>query len=194
MDRHEVSELAREVCLRELGNAQQLTGAQRWEVSKLIAGALSIGVVLLGFLGWQSFSTATTSIAQSIDEEEIAKVLATDDEYTETLSQLIAAIPAGAVMAFNLDSCPAGWTRLSLLEGRFIIGASEKYEFGEQGGRLDIPAGGAHSHKAREVQSSSQRFGNDNDDDHFWTTEDGEHNHGGNNLPPYLALTYCEKQ
>lgn len=35
-----------------------------------------------------------------------------------------ASIPAGAVMAFNLTSCPDGWRRFSEADGRFIMGTS----------------------------------------------------------------------
>ena len=34
-------------------------------------------------------------------------------------------VPSGAVMAFNLDACPAGWSPLVAAAGRVVVGASE---------------------------------------------------------------------
>ena len=31
-------------------------------------------------------------------------------------------IPSGAIMAFDLDSCPSGWTELTSARGRYIVG------------------------------------------------------------------------
>lgn len=47
-----------------------------------------------------------------------------------------AGIPAGAVMAFNLSTCPAGWTRFSGADGRFIMGSQS--EIGSRGGTGSI--------------------------------------------------------
>lgn len=33
-------------------------------------------------------------------------------------------IPKGAVMAFNLNSCPHGWSRFAEADGRFIMGSN----------------------------------------------------------------------
>lgn len=34
-------------------------------------------------------------------------------------------VPAGAVMAFDLDACPAGWTRMAEASGRVVVGVKD---------------------------------------------------------------------
>jgi hypothetical protein len=38
------------------------------------------------------------------------------------------------------------------------------------------------------------RFGNDRSDDDWSTGRAGNHNHGGDNMPPFLTLLYCERE
>lgn len=45
-------------------------------------------------------------------------------------------IPAGAVMAFNLSSCPDGWSPFTEANGRFIMGSQGS--LGEKGGNRNI--------------------------------------------------------
>lgn len=49
-----------------------------------------------------------------------------------------APVPSGAVMAFNLASCPSGWSALSGAAGRFIVGtgtlSSDTYSLDDTGG------------------------------------------------------------
>jgi hypothetical protein len=45
-------------------------------------------------------------------------------------------VPAGSVMAFDLSSCPSGWTRFADADGRFIMGASTNSK--EKGGNSSI--------------------------------------------------------
>ena len=102
--------------------------------------------------------------------------------------------PAGAVMAFNRDDCPAGWKRLEEANGRVIVGMAPDLARGAKGGRRDIPADGSHEHPVRAGHApGGGRFGNDNADDHWATGPAGQHAHGGDNMPPYLALLYCER-
>ncbi|NCC21125.1 MAG: prepilin-type N-terminal cleavage/methylation domain-containing protein [Alphaproteobacteria bacterium] len=102
-------------------------------------------------------------------------------------------VPAGAVVAFNLPSCPLGWVEHVEARGRTIVGmtGAAPYTLGERGGEeaveleldvsnvglqletLSFPASGAITHDVAITDS----------------TVDEEHE----NRPPYLALTYCEK-
>jgi hypothetical protein len=45
-------------------------------------------------------------------------------------------VPAGSVMAFDLSSCPSGWTRFSAADNRFIMGATTNSK--ETGGASSI--------------------------------------------------------
>lgn len=104
------------------------------------------------------------------------------------------ALPKGAIIPFNLEKCPEGWKPFIAAQGRFIIGVNENYKFQTSGGRDDIPTDGAHRHPVQQSRGPNNgRFGNDNADDHWSTASAGSHNHGGINMPPFYALTYCER-
>lgn len=107
------------------------------------------------------------------------------------------AVPKGAVMAFRLNECPDGWVPLQIAMGRVIVGVdpgNERFKLGSTGGRLDIPTDGSHNHAVTGGRNQfGGRFGNDNTDDDWTTVDNGAHNHGGDNMPPYLSLLYCEK-
>lgn len=45
-------------------------------------------------------------------------------------------IPKGAVMAFNLNSCPHGWSRFAEADGRFIMGSNSNIK--GKGGNSEI--------------------------------------------------------
>jgi hypothetical protein len=49
-----------------------------------------------------------------------------------------ATVPAGAVMAFDLDACPAGWTEYTAAQGRAIIGATTELTRGSPVGNRTI--------------------------------------------------------
>ena len=121
-------------------------------------------------------------------------------------------VPSGAVMAFDVASCasiPGGWSDYAPAQGRFIIGST--------GNQTTYPAGktgGTDSHKlnVNELPSFSTSItlpvgGNEHDneaDQNPGHTVTSESNHtysssflGTNNafsiMPPWVALTYCEK-
>lgn len=80
-------------------------------------------------------------------------------------------IPSGAVMHFNLDSCPTGWSELALGQGRVLVGISSSGSRGttqgtplNDGGSLTITDVPAHHHTV--------------DPSAFTTSSsDGEHTH-----------------
>ncbi len=55
-----------------------------------------------------------------------ASVINTDDEITQNeWNELVGRlIPTGAIMPFNLSSCPSGWTRYAAADNKFLMGAS----------------------------------------------------------------------
>lgn len=108
------------------------------------------------------------------------------------------AVPKGAVMAFNANTCPEGWVDFAGATGRVIVGVdgnNEKFAYGKTGGRADIPTDGEHNHKVQGRRNEvGGRFGNDNNDDDWSTVKAGAHSHGGDNMPPFISLKYCERQ
>ena len=132
-------------------------------------------------------------------------------------------IPKGAIMAFNLSTCPQWWSRFAEADGRFIMGSSSK---GERGGSSSITlstdqlpphrhyiAGGFHSDtKDRSVNDrngtissySATDFKDANDRYALRTTKKpGEANqwltstvgkwNPINIQNPYIKLLYCQK-
>ena len=105
--------------------------------------------------------------------------------------------PPGAVIAFAGSDCPKGWEKYSDAENRFILGSSVEHPLHAMGGRADIPEGGKHSHATGGIIDGNWEMnGHDRNSDenrnHTHTTDSkGEHNHGGNNMPPFVALKYC---
>lgn len=108
------------------------------------------------------------------------------------------AVPKGAVMAFNADRCPDGWAPFGSAAGRVIVGldnGNQRFALRSQGGRSDIPSDGQHNHAVSGGRNEfGGRFGNDNTDDDWTTVANGAHNHGGDNMPPFIALLYCERR
>ncbi|GAB4063950.1 hypothetical protein GCM10028812_00140 [Ancylobacter sonchi] len=108
------------------------------------------------------------------------------------------ATPKGAVLAFDSDKCPEGWTDFGQASGRTIVGADPSnpmFNLGKIGGRVDIPMDGQHNHAVQGRRNElNGRFGNDNGDDDWSTVANGAHNHGGDNMPPYIALKLCKRQ
>jgi hypothetical protein len=105
-------------------------------------------------------------------------------------------LPKGVVMAFNLENCPSGWSEFSNGAGRTLMGmvpGDDSFRLGKTGGRADIPQGGEHNHAVQFGRNElNGRFGNDNADDDWSTAKAAGHNHGGVNLPPYVAVKFCE--
>gem|GEM_PF-6120729 len=88
------------------------------------------------------------------------------------------------------------------LENRFIVGAGN-LSLGEAGGRADIPTDGNHSHSGTSGYSnvggatpagfmksgSNCRYHTHS----FSTSQAGNHNHGGDNRPPFFVINYIIK-
>jgi len=112
----------------------------------------------------------------------------------------VAGVPSGAVMPFDLASCPSGWSSYNSAQNRTIVGSGGSYGRGSTGGAstvtLTVAEMPSHNHG---VDAGSASFGpgdwylgsaNNNNDN--WS----EYTGGGqphNNMPPYIALLYCVK-
>lgn len=141
-------------------------------------------------------SIVLINAASVVGAQQCGTVVECSQRAVEAATTAVAAVevllPAGAVVPFNLEQCPAGWTPLSDASGRVIVAASQTIALGSTGGRMDIPSDGQHSHGRHQVADPG--FGDDNSDNQYRTDAGGNHNHGGLNMPPYLALTMCQKQ
>lgn len=124
------------------------------------------------------------------------------------------AVPIGAVMAFNLPECPAGWAPFSELNGRVIVGAGAgegltarpwKEKKGVETHKLTVPEMPSHTHTNGNFVHLLQRTGH-----HTTTGLDGSPVEpdiahvaemmaaGGSqaheNMQPFYVLTYCERR
>ncbi|TQV85177.1 hypothetical protein FKG94_03030 [Exilibacterium tricleocarpae] len=141
--------------------------------------------------------------ADSLDsiERDFARIEAAQN-------RLLSEIPRGEVAAFDLRSCPEGWSVFEPARGKFILGAETREDFGDRGGEAQVllqyqhlPA---HQHETRLGTLPHQHiFGSGGNKD---TVHGGAYapaaaaltsRAGGgiahNNMPPYYVLTYCRK-
>lgn len=115
-------------------------------------------------------------------------------------------IPAGAVMAFDLASCPDGWSLFASTSGRTIIGASAEFPLNQ--------IGGEQTHTLTEAEMPKHRHGLGRETVQRGTLDPPQDVGGGtplpmpgwgltsfvgenaphNNMQPYVALLYCKKQ
>ena len=107
-------------------------------------------------------------------------------------------VPAGGVMAFNLASCPTGWSLYGAANGRTIIGVGGGYTLGDIGGEethtLSIAEMPSHTHGRRYGLSDSG--GGYPSGDPWGGYRQSEPTGGDqphNNMQPYIALVYCVK-
>jgi microcystin-dependent protein len=120
----------------------------------------------------------------------------------------LAAIPKGAVVPFRLVECPRGWRPFSKAAGRTIIGAGEGEELteralGERGGeeahqlineelpKLQLAATGDGTANITEAKRSviePRRIVANG------PIEFAGQGNPHNNMQPWIALLYCEKQ
>lgn len=138
------------------------------------------------------------------------------------LQQQSNSIPAGAIMAFNLSACPAGWTRFAEADGRFIMGSSSnsREKWGQSSIKLTIDqlpphyfyiAGASNGHTnwiwdskesyisdyvGNNVQwdaNRSYRLAPTNTIPTAWRTNTLWSNTPVNIQNPYIKLLYCQK-
>ena len=124
-------------------------------------------LIVGGNLTTGSFTMATGAGAD--------KVLTTNASGVATWQEAAGGgIPSGAVMFFNLSTCPTGWTALTAAQGRYLVGKPS-------GGTLAGTAGTALSNL--ENRPVGQHTHTINDPGHSHTTALNFAGHGG--------VTYC---
>lgn len=131
------------------------------------------------------------------------------------LGQINILVPAKAVIAFNMNGCPDGWTLFTQAQGRMIVGAGEgsaltRRTLGESGGEerhvlapSELPS---HSHlmgigasDSTTMTTGGQRRLVSLYDDVFNKAPAATSSSIGGgqpheNMPPFHVLVYCEKQ
>jgi len=113
--------------------------------------------------------------------------------------------PTGTIMTFNLGSCPNGWTKYTSANGRTIIGTSGSYGLGSTGGAtthtltdaqmpshthgIPLGQGGGWNYPGGTIAQRSYYNGAE------YTDVSGSAGSGQphNNMQPYIALLYCQK-
>jgi hypothetical protein len=131
-------------------------------------------------------------------------------------------VPSSAVVAFHAASCPDGWQEVEFTNGRFIIGVGETADLtlrhleekgGEEEHRLTIEEMTEHTHI---LSASSTDYGFLKGSDRWCGGCDTGSTYTGkttattinvkgtinpvggniphNNMPPYVALLFCEKE
>lgn len=124
-------------------------------------------------------------------------------------------VPSSAVVAFNAASCPDGWKKTEFTMGRFVVGVgkakdsnlSSRYLLesgGEEQHRLTVDEMPKHKHIWKGVSVDKQdEYGFEHSEhnvylsskdviDNISQPEGMDQPH--NNMPPYVALLYCEKE
>lgn len=177
-----------------------------------------LGVATIGLLGRGVFA-ATTSYLKTDGTPDFQKLKSTSnnnqlnsqmrndlmDGLSKLQTQQNSIIPAWAVMAFNLASCPAGWTRFTDADGRFIMGypTNSKEKGGNATIKLTIKQLPPHSFKiAKDTYKGwddantrtfvKSYFAWVSDSETFSTNTLGE----GQSIDiqnPYIKLLYCQK-
>lgn len=117
-------------------------------------------------------------------------------------------IPTGAVVSFNLTKCPRGWSEYKAGQGRVVIGYGEgkgltSKALGQIGGaethtllEEEMPS---HNHQTWfynqvfQVGGSTGALSKDNGGKPLHVTSSGD-GKPHNNMQPWVALLYCERQ
>lgn len=110
---------------------------------EIIIGVLAgIAVALLGFLGAVLSQGALVSalggvVDEEVDDQDVAERLAALRDKVAAL-EARGTVPAGAVVAFDDDSCPGdGWSTFWPATSRVIIGAGDPSQLAEERFPLD---------------------------------------------------------
>lgn len=121
------------------------------------------------------------------------------------------AIPKNSILAFDQRGCPDGWGKFDEADGHFLLASSSKYPYGSKGGKptvtLTTEQMPEHSHIFTGISVERGGWGGsvitdkiavgDNGHQPSWEPTGSISAEGRglphNNMPPYIALTYCKK-
>jgi len=170
------------------------------EADLIVEGNVGIGTIVEGNVG------IGTITPQSPAPDRQQGNLDVNDVYLRSTGQWMSegGIPSGAITAFDLDSCPVGWSELITARGRVVVGLNPGdasfNSRGETGGAkthtLTISEMPSHTHS--EVRESFTR-GAQGYAPGFMsnpkTVQTGAtgNNQPHNNLQPYISFIYCRK-
>ena len=151
--------------------------------------------------------------SSSKDAVEIARGASKSANKAEADSQkaLLNSVPIGTILPWIptdiQPDIPAGWKICDGTKGtpdlkeKFLVGVRLLNESKKLGGRGDIPDEGNHRHGGQTTSVHANRItykqGGDNNGVWFEHShgikEDGRHNHGGDNRPPFFTVIYIIK-
>lgn len=140
--------------------------------------------------------------------------IAQEDPTLQQMQQFL--VPEGAVMAFDLETCPTGWQALESARGRMVVGVGEgevddngqsltARSLGDTGGEeahiITVDEMPSHSHglprALNELNNNYIRGVGEGGEGVGFTYSINSGITGGNqphnNMPPYLGLLYCRK-
>ncbi len=100
--------------------------ARRWVLGTAIAcvSALPLLASAAPVAGLNSFTDGDVISAEEFNDNFDELALAINDNDARISGLEADALPTGAVMFFNADMCPAGWTELEEARGRTIVGVN----------------------------------------------------------------------
>ena len=114
------------------------------------------------------------------------------------------AVVSGSIMAFDLSSCPSGWSELTSARGRVIVGLnpgdanfdSKGETGGEKTHTLTVAEMPNHRHRTGGPYGGgdvSRAYGEINQYTEVGQTSDEGGSQPHNNLQPYISYIYCKK-
>lgn len=215
-----VDKLANDLQIQISEAKSKLTDSQKWQMSAWLfgillatAGALS---VVLGVVFNSVAATTAKETAERVAIDRISDRLRKDPPFIKDVQTGIAVVPPGTVAAFDLASCPDGWSEFAEGAGRTLVGVGSgeglssrtlKETGGEESHTLTIEEMPGHRHtlpdtvivaRGQEIQLS-QRASDlaysafvMAEPDLDYTSDEGDGS-PHNNMPPYIALYLCKK-
>ena len=138
-----------------------------------------------------------------------SRVSAQDAEQIATQAEIMAVFPQGLILPWYAKDgkVPNGWAICDGsngtpdLRGRFLMGVSDFADVGKRGGEPSIPASPSHGHGGRTSDQNTTGElttckgtcrGRLRSHTHV-IIADGQHNHKGENRPPYTTVLFIMK-
>lgn len=158
-------------------------------------------------------ATAAIDDASAVIQSRVSNLVRTSLAGLPNGTDLVASlqVPSGAVMAFDRSRCPDGWSTYDALAGRTIVGAGRGIgltprRVGDRGGEeqvtLSLSQMPQHRHAnptagsnqvIQEVNGLALEGRGSYGPQHARPTETAGQSQPHQNMPPFLALTYCRK-